>query len=87
MIIENRVEPVLHRQKCTACGYYTVYQAVPAGDRATDTCTHCGHRVEIAWQHEIKAAFKSAEKFLKDLEETLPELKELKNPGDHILLD
>jgi hypothetical protein len=68
MIVENRVDqPVLHRQKCPACGYYTVYRAVPAGDRATDTCTHCDHQVQIAWQQEIKAVFKSTERFLKDL--------------------
>jgi transcription elongation factor Elf1 len=87
MIVERKVDPIPHRQKCPACGYYTVYQAVPAGDKATDTCTHCGHQVRIAWDQEIKAVFKNTERFLKNLEEILPELKELKNPGDHILLD
>jgi DNA-directed RNA polymerase subunit RPC12/RpoP len=87
MIVERKVDPILHRQKCPACGYYTFYQAVPSGNKASDTCTHCGHKVQIAWDKEIKAVFKNTEKFLKNLEEILPELKELKNPGDHIPLD
>jgi hypothetical protein len=87
MIIEREVKPVLHRQKCSACGYYTIYRALPAGESATDTCTHCDHQVAIPWHGEMKALFKNSERFLKDLEEIFPELQELKNPGDHILLD
>jgi rRNA maturation protein Nop10 len=87
MNIEKLVDLIFHRQKCTACGFYTVYQAIPAGDRATDSCTHCGHQVEIAWHPEIKGVFKNTERLLRDMEEILPELKGLKNPGDHILLD
>jgi rRNA maturation protein Nop10 len=87
MIVEKKVAPILHRQKCPACGYYTIYETVPAGNEATDTCTHCGYQVQIAWNSEIKALFKNTERSLRDLEEILPELKELKNPGDHILLD
>jgi hypothetical protein len=87
MIIERAVEPVLHRQKCAACGFYTIYRAIPAGGRATDTCTHCDHQVSIPWHVEMKASYKSFERFLKDLEEVFPELQGLKNPGDHILLD
>jgi hypothetical protein len=87
MIIERAVEPVLHRQKCSACGYYTIYRAVPTGERATDTCTHCDHQVAIPWHQDIKSLFKSSERFLKDLEEIFPELQGLKNPGDHILFD
>jgi len=87
MIVEREVKPILHRQKCLACGYYTIYSAVPAGDRATDTCTYCGHAVELVWYADIKSAFKSFEKMLKDMSEIFPELNELKNPGDHVLLD
>jgi hypothetical protein len=87
MIIAREVKPVLHRQKCSACGYYTIYRAIPAGESATDTCTHCDHQVAIPWHEEIKSLFKSSERFLKDLEEIFPELQELKNPGDHILFD
>jgi Na+-translocating ferredoxin:NAD+ oxidoreductase RNF subunit RnfB len=87
MIIEKKVDPILHRQKCKQCGYYTVYQAVPAGEKAIDACTHCGYAVQIEWNHDIKAAFKNMEKFLRNLEEIYPELKGLKNPGDHIMLD
>jgi hypothetical protein len=87
MIIERAVEPVLHRRKCSACGYYTIYRAVPAGESATDTCTHCDHHVAIPWHQDIKSLFKSSERFLKDLEGIYPELQGLKNPGDHILLD
>lgn len=87
MIIEKSVEPILHRQKCPACGYYTFYMAVPAGETATDTCTYCGRQVEIVWNPDIKAVFRNTEKLLKNLEEAFPELMELKNPGDHILLD
>src|SRR4051794_17597380 len=87
MIIEKKVDPILHRQKCGACGYYTVYQAIPAGDTATDTCTYCGHQVQLNWHPDLRAAFKSNEKVLKDMEEIFPELEQLKSPGDHILLD
>jgi hypothetical protein len=87
MRIEKKIDPILHRQKCSGCGFYTVYQAVPAGDKAIDSCTHCGHAFEIVWNHEIKAAFKNKEKFLKNLAEIYPELDDLKNPGDHIKLD
>ncbi len=87
MIVEREVKPILHRQKCLACGYYTIYSAVPAGDKATDTCTYCGHTVELVWYADIKSAFKSFEKMLKDMSEIFPELNELKNPGDHVLLD
>jgi hypothetical protein len=87
MKVERKVDPILHRQKCPACGYFTYYRAIPEGDKATDTCTYCDHQVQIAWHSEIKAVYKNTERFLKDLEETLPELKELKNPGDHILFD
>lgn len=83
----KQAEPVLHRQKCPACEYYTVYQAIPAGDKALDTCTHCGHQVGIMWHHEIRSVFKNTEKFLRNLEDIYPELKDLKNPGDHIKLD
>ncbi len=87
MIVERGVKPILHRQKCSACGYYTVYEAVPAGSEATDTCTHCGFQAQIAWNSDIKGIFKNTEKFLRDLEQILPELKDLKNPGDHFLLE
>lgn len=83
----KEVEPIFHRQKCPACDYYTVYKAIPAGDKALDTCTHCGHQVAIVWHKEIKAVFKNTEKFLRNMEEMCPELKLLKNPGDHIKLD
>jgi hypothetical protein len=87
MINKREVKPILHRQKCKNCDFYTVYQAVPVGEKAIDTCTHCQYAVEIPWDHEIKAAFKNKEKFLKGLEEFYPEIAELKNPGDHISLD
>ena len=87
MIVVKEVDPILHRQKCSACGYYTIYSAVPAGDKATDTCTHCGHQVELVWYPDLRVAFKSAEKTFRDLTEIFPELADLKNPGDHILLD
>jgi hypothetical protein len=87
MIIERAVEPVLHRQKCSACDYYTIYRAIPAGASATDTCTHCDHQLAIPWHGESKSSFKSFERFLRDLEGIYPELQQLKNPGDHILLD
>lgn len=80
-------KPILHRQKCLACGYYSVHEAVAAGDRGTDRCTHCGHEVELAWNQELKAIFKNTEKFLKNMEALIPELRDLKNPGDHILID
>jgi len=86
MIVVKEVEPILHRQKCTACGYYTIYSAVPAGDKAIDTCTYCGHHVELVWYPDLGAALKSAERTLRDLTELFPELGELKKPGDHILL-
>jgi uncharacterized paraquat-inducible protein A len=87
MLIQRDVKPILHRKKCPACGYYTVYQAIPAGEKATDTCTHCRHEISLAWDKEIKAAIKNTEKMLRDLEEIYPELKTLKNPGDHTLLE
>jgi hypothetical protein len=87
MIIKREVKPILHRQKCSKCEFYTVYQTVPVGEKAISTCTHCQHMMEIPWDHEIKAAFKNKEKFLQGLEEFYPELKDLKNPGDHISLD
>jgi transcription elongation factor Elf1 len=87
MKIKKEVEPIQHRQKCPACGYYTVYQAVPAGEKAIDACTYCGHQVEIVWDQDIKAVFRNSEKLFRDLEEICPELKELKKPGDHIRLD
>jgi Na+-translocating ferredoxin:NAD+ oxidoreductase RNF subunit RnfB len=87
MIIVKEVDPILHKQKCLACGYYTIYSAVPSGDKAIDTCTHCGHAVELVWYPDLRAALKSSERMLRDLTELFPELAELKNPGDHILLD
>ena len=87
MQIERKVEPILHRQKCSACGYYTVYSVVPMGDKAIDTCTHCGHAVQLVWYPDLKAALKNTEKLFEDLTEIFPELNKLKNPGDHILLD
>lgn len=86
MIIKREAKPVLHRQKCQACQFYTVYRAEPSGDKALDTCTSCGHQIEIAWNAEIKAILKNTEKMLKDLEDIYPELKELKEPGDSIQL-
>jgi len=87
MIIEKKVEPILHRQKCTSCGYYTVYQAVPSGDKAIDRCTHCGYEVMLEWHQDLKASIKNTEKLFRNMTEIFPELAELKNPGDHILLD
>lgn len=87
MIRVKEVDPILHRQKCKACGYYTVYSAVPAGDKATDTCTHCGHQVELVWYPDLRAALKSHEKALRDLTEFFPELEQLQKPGDHIMID
>ncbi|MDO3378970.1 hypothetical protein [Geoalkalibacter halelectricus] len=87
MRVKRETKPILHRQKCAACNYYTLYQALPAGDQATDTCTHCGHQVTLAWDDGIKAAIKNTERMLKDLEEIYPELKALKAPGDHIRLE
>jgi hypothetical protein len=87
MIIKREAKPVLHRQKCKACDYYTFYRAVPAGDQAIDTCTSCGHQIEIAWNEEIKAIFKNNEKLLRDLESVYPELQKLKEPGNRIRLD
>lgn len=86
MIIKREAKPVLHRQKCMACQFYTFYRAEPSGDKAIDTCTSCGHQVEIAWNNEIKAIFKNTEKMLKDLEELYPELRDLQKPGDFIKL-
>jgi hypothetical protein len=86
MIIVKEVDPILHRRKCTACGYYTIYSAVPAGDKATDTCTHCQHQIELVWYPDLRVALKSAEKTFRDLTELFPELGELQKPGDHILL-
>lgn len=87
MKIERPVDPILHRQKCTSCGYYTVYQAIPSGDRATDRCTHCGYEVVLEWHHDLKAAIKNTERLFRDMTELFPELAELKNPGDHIMLE
>lgn len=87
MIIEREAGPVLHRQKCHGCGYYTFYRAVPAGDRATDTCTYCGHETSIAWNSEVKSVFKNTEKLLRDMREIFPELDQLREPGDHVLLE
>ncbi len=87
MITKREVKPILHRQKCKNCNFYTVHRVIPAGEKAVDTCTHCQHAVEIPWDHEIKASFKNKEKFFKNLEELYPELRDLKNPGDHISLD
>jgi rRNA maturation protein Nop10 len=87
MIRVKEVDPILHRQKCSACGYYTVYSAVPAGDKATDTCTHCGYQVELVWYPDLRAALKSQERVLEGLAEFFPELADLQKPGDHILLD
>lgn len=87
MINKREVKPILCRQKCKKCDYYTVYQVVPVGEKAVISCTHCEYAEEIPWDSEIKAAFKNKEKFLKGLEEFYPELADLKNPGDHILLD
>lgn len=87
MIIKRETKPLLHRQKCSACDYYTLYRAIPAGEKATDTCTHCGHQVTLAWDNEIRATIKNTEKILTDLEEIYPEIKDLKEPGDHIRLD
>ncbi len=87
MIIEREVKPILHRQKCSACGYYTIHRAVPQGERACDSCTHCGHTVELLWFADLKAAIKNFERLLNDLSEIYPELNDLKEPGDHIMLD
>ena len=87
MIRVKEVDPILHRQKCFACGFYTVYSAVPTGDKATDTCTHCGHQVELAWHPDLRSAMKSQERALRELTEFFPELAQLQKPGDHILLD
>jgi len=87
MITKREVKAILQRQKCKNCEFYTVYQIVPVGEKAISTCTHCQYAVEIPWDSEIKAAFKNKEKFLKNLEEIYPELKDLQNPGDHICLD
>ncbi len=86
-IVEKKIGPVLHKQKCKGCDYYTIYSALPSGEKAIDTCTHCGYAVEIPWHFEMKSVFKNADKFLKNLEEICPELKDLKNPGDHIKFD
>lgn len=77
----------MHRKKCPSCDYYTVYRATPVGDKAVDECTHCGHQIAIEWHSDLKMALKNTEKFLKNMEEMCPELKDLKNPGDHIKLD
>ena len=87
MQIEREVKPILHRQKCTACGYYTIHQATPSGERACDSCTHCGHTVEMLWFTDLKASIKNLERMLNDMADLYPELSELKKPGDHILLD
>lgn len=87
MQIEREVKPILHRQKCSACGYYTIYRAIPAGDKACDSCTYCGHTVEMPWFADLKSSIKNRERMLRDMSEMFPELNELKNPGDHILLD
>ncbi|UFS69404.1 hypothetical protein LPW11_16070 [Geomonas sp. RF6] len=87
MIIEKKIDPILHRQKCHACGYYTIYEAIPTGDTATDTCTYCGHQVQLNWYSDLRAAIKSNEKWFKDMAAVVPELDQLKNRGDHILLD
>jgi hypothetical protein len=87
MINKREVKPILHRQKCKSCDFYTIYQVVPVGEKAILSCTHCEYAEEIPWDHEIKATFKSKEKFLKNLEELYPELQDLKNPGDHTSLD
>lgn len=86
MIIVKEVAPILHRRKCAGCGYYTIYSAVPAGDKATDTCTHCQHQIELVWYPDLRAALKSAERTFRDLTELFPELGELQKPGDHIHL-
>lgn len=85
--IIKEIEPFLHRQKCPGCGFYTVYEVFPQGDKAIDTCTHCGHQMQILWHHEIKAVFRNSEKFFRNMEEIYPELAQLKNRGDHIKLD
>ncbi len=87
MILEKKAKPVLHRQKCPGCGYYTFYRAEPTGEKATDTCTACGHQVEIAWHADIKAIFNNSEKLFRDLEAVCPELKELQKPGDRVRFD
>lgn len=86
MILVKQADPILHRQKCSVCGYYTIYNAIPAGDKATDTCTYCGHQVELVWYPDLRSALKSAERTFRDLSALFPELSELQKPGDHILL-
>lgn len=87
MIIEKKVDPILHRQKCSSCGYYTIYRAIPSGDKATDTCTHCGYELVLDWFPDLRKILKNKEKLFQDMSGIFPELAALKNPGDHIKLD
>ncbi len=77
---------MLHKHKCQACSYYTIFQITPMGHKATNTCTHCGDEQTIPWDNEIRSMFKQTQKALKDMEEFCPELKDLKEAGDHVLI-
>jgi hypothetical protein len=77
---------MLFRNKCEACGFWTVFRVTVRYFKAHETCTYCGCETTIRWNGEAKDLVCRNEKLLTDLESICTELQLLKKPGDHVRL-
>jgi hypothetical protein len=75
-------------KKCPACGHWAVFEFAIFCKRATERCTHCRYTAQnIAWDAEARQRFEDDKARLAALSEKHPQLRELKQPGDHLELD
>ncbi len=75
-------------KKCPECGHWAVFEFSIFCQRAAETCTHCRYALaNVAWDREARNKFEDDRALLGQLCEKFPQLRDLKQPGDHVKID
>ncbi|MBV1950719.1 MAG: hypothetical protein KUG64_00785 [Cycloclasticus sp.] len=72
---------------CTHCHHWTITVIEHDSKEATFTCSHCQNTFKMPWDTDTRFLIRSIRHSLKKRTKQYPELKTLKAPGDHILLE